>query len=284
MHSFQYFEPWKDYTHPLVQQLVFTLASPNLIHYFPTEIELNQNIKFHSTDLWLDFYLDYRPRLQYLDNQPQELINFINKIKSTRLGLRFEALLWFWLNDPDNQHFQLLGHSIQNHQRGFTLGEIDFLVKNKHTQQIEHWEVCLKYYLAEENLQFNSWIGLNSNDTLQHKLNHLIKKQFQFKFALNFNIDQRFAIIKGQFYLPEKHTIIPSWVNLQRRLGQWLTFPPNTENWRRLTRQEWLCPFTLNNNSDFLKIKWWNNGIYYNSQQELFLMLRLDNHKPYPYL
>ena len=33
--------------------------------------------------------------------------------KSTRLGLRFENLLWFWLQEDQYHPYQLLGHSIQ---------------------------------------------------------------------------------------------------------------------------------------------------------------------------
>lgn len=37
----------------------------------------------------------------------------MSRLKSTRLGLRFENLLWFWLQEDQYHPYQLLGHSIQ---------------------------------------------------------------------------------------------------------------------------------------------------------------------------
>ncbi|MFH4294831.1 DUF1853 family protein, partial [Acinetobacter baumannii] len=70
------------------------------------------------------------------------------------------------------------------------------------TQQVEHWEVALKYYLGEGQLNLEQWIGLNREDTLSKKLYHFTDKQFQFSEALDFKVQQRFAVLKGQLYLP----------------------------------------------------------------------------------
>ncbi len=51
--------------------------------------------------------------------------------------------------DRDYHPFELLGHSIQIIDGAKTVGELDFLLHNHDTQQVEHWEVALKYYLAE---------------------------------------------------------------------------------------------------------------------------------------
>ena len=274
MISVNYFEPWKNYQNLNIRQLAFALASPNLIHYFPSEIMAASNINFHDSAEWQKFYYAYEPKLSQLDQNPEELNQFLGKIKSTRLGLRFEALLWFWLQDPKNQYFQLLGHSIQSHHKGKTLGEIDFLIKNLETNKIEHWEVCLKYYLAEPDLALNTWIGLNPDDTLAQKLHHLAHRQFQFETALGYLIDEKKVVIKGQFYLPQQHTHLPNWINTDRRLGEWYATLPNHADLRRLKRSEWICPEgTCTPQSS--PIKWWNNGLYYNAKDECFTMLRL---------
>lgn len=273
MFSTRYFEPWKTYHTPIVRQLAFAIASPNIISTFPEEISSSNHIKLHPTEDWGLFYQAYQKRLQYLDQYPSELLQFLAKIKSTRLGLRFEALLWFWLQDPENQYFELLGHSIQSHSKGITLGEIDFLLRNRLTNEIEHWEVCLKYYLAEPDLKLANWIGLNPDDTFGHKLNHLIHKQFQFKSALGHDIEQRKVIIKGQLYLPSYHTPIPLWINQKRRLGHWQSIPPYHQSYLRLTRQEWLCP-NLHQAINTSPI-WWTNGLYYQPENDCFTMLKL---------
>lgn len=281
MFSTDYFEPWTQFSDPMTRQLAFAIASPNLLYHFPHNIYTDQAIEFHSSQLWSDFYYAYESRLHQLDHSPAELYIFLARIKSTRLGLRFEALLWFWLQDPANQYYQLLGHSIQSHHAGKTLGEIDFLLKNLRTGQIEHWEVCLKYYLAEPDLSLETWIGLNPDDTLSHKLNHLIHKQFQFQQALGQRIERRFVIMKGQLYLPATYQELPDWLNPQRRPGEWSTFiPQTTDGWRRLNRQEWLCP-VMTLPLAHQPVIWWTDGLYYKAQQQSFLMLRLAR---YPHI
>lgn len=280
-----YFEPWKNYRTPIVRQLAFAIASPNLIHHFPIEIQPKKTIGFHQQTDFQSFYFAYQPRLMQLDQNPDELLKFLAQIKSTRLGLRFEALLWFWLQDPQNGFFKLLGHSIQTHQGGKTLGEIDFLIQNLHTHQIEHWEVCLKYYLAGQDLSLTTWIGLNPDDTFAHKLTHLSDQQFQFESALNQSIEVRKVLIKGQLYLPQADlahakfpfipSVIPHWINTERRLGYWLDHLPKHHDFIRLLRQEWLCP-NLSQSPTQL-IHWWTNGLYYSANREYFLMLRLKH-------
>ena len=276
-----YFEPWNSYHHPMVRQLAFAIASSNLIQHLPNEIKFDKKIELHDLKQWKKFYYSYASRLTQLDNNPKELIDFLSQIKSTRLGLRFEALLWFWLQDEYNQHFKLIGHSIQTHQQGKTLGEIDFLIKNLETGEIEHWEVCLKYYLAQPNLKLQTWIGLNPEDTLQQKLQHTCTKQFQFEHALNHVIEKRYMVIKGQFFLPLKHAPLPTWINPDRKLGYWHHKPLSAKGFIHLTRAEWLCPnaYSYQEIENLAPIKFWHSSLYYHPKSEKFIMLKLAQPK-----
>lgn len=61
---------------------------------------------------------------------------------------------------------------------------------------------------------------------------------------MGFKVQQRFAVLKGQLYLPlnlPQEQLIPEWVNLKRRLGTWGTEIPKSDFYR-LERHEWLCP------------------------------------------
>ena len=276
-----YFEPWNNYNHPLVRQLAFAIASANLIQQIPDEIQVDKKIELHNLQDWKKFYYAYAARLTQLDKTPQELINFLSHIKSTRLGLRFEALLWFWLQDGYNPHFKLLGHSIQSHKDGKTLGEIDFLIHNLETHEIEHWEVCLKYYLAQSNLKLDTWIGLNPDDTLQHKLQHTCSKQFQFDSALNHKIEKRYMIFKGQLFLPLKHAPIPKWMNPDRKLSYWHHKPLSAKGFIHLTRVEWLCPnaYSYQDIANLSPIKFWHSSLYYHPKSDKFIMLKLPKRK-----
>ncbi len=93
--------------------------------------------------------------------------------------------MWFWLLDHRYHAYELLGHSIQIIDGARTTGELDFLIKNTETNQVEHWEVALKYYLGEIDLSLTTWYGLNRTDTLNRKLKHFTHKQFQFQQALD---------------------------------------------------------------------------------------------------
>jgi Uncharacterized protein conserved in bacteria len=285
-----YFEPWLQFNHPMVRQLAFTIASPNLLCHLPQSLSIQHNFQLHPDQIWEQHFQNYLPRLKQLDETPEPLLQFMSRLKSTRLGLRFENLLWFWLQEDQYHSYQLLGHSIQKIEGAKTLGELDFLVLNKETQHVEHWEVALKYYLGEGQLNLEQWIGLNREDTLSKKLYHFTDKQFQFSEALGFKVQQRFAVLKGQLYLPlnsAQDQSIPDWVNSTRRLGFWGTVIPNS-NFYRLERHEWLCP---NKQASSNTAYWWTDGLYYrNTENTQFYMFRhppllslgLDNDEKMP--
>lgn len=267
------FEPWLQFKHPIVRQLAFSIASPNILAQIPNELNLKNIFSVHNDQTWQTLYQQYEPRLKQLDQQPQPLLDFLARLKSSRLGLRFENLLWFWLLDDAYHPYQLLGHSIQKISGAITLGEIDFLVLNQQTQEVEHWEVALKYYLGESELSLSQWFGLNREDTLHRKLKHFTERQFQFSEANNIQIQRKFAVMKGQLFLPssQDESTLPTWVNASRRLGQWGAHIPELAYYR-LQRQEWLCPNQLASSS---AADWWTDGLYYNSTIEpLFYMFR----------
>ncbi|NNP77564.1 hypothetical protein A7P54_14220 [Acinetobacter sp. Ac_3412] len=259
-----YFEPWLQFNNPIVRHLAFCIASPSILAQIPNELNVKHHFELHHDSIWHTHYQNYEQRLKQLDQQPQPLIDFLAQLKSTRLGLRFENLLWFWLLDDDYHPYQLLGHSIQKIAGAVTLGELDFVVLNTRTNEIEHWEVALKYYLGENELDLAQWYGLNREDTLQRKLKHFTERQFQFSEANHHQIQRKFAVMKGQLYLPEQQNSLslPSWINASRRLGQWGTQIPQTPYYR-LQRHEWLCPDLEPSSQTAV---WWSNGLYYQDQ------------------
>ena len=268
-----YFEPWFAYQHPIVRQLAFAIASPNIIRSIPHDLLLKHHFQLHDDCFWQQQFDRYQHRLRALDQNPQVLLDFLVRLKSTRLGLRFEHLIWFWLSDENYHHYRLLGHSIQITEGRITRGELDFLVFNTQTQQNEHWEVALKFYLAEADLSLNYWFGLNRSDTLSRKLHHFSHQQFQFESAEQQHIDQRFTVLKGQLYLPRslerQQQIQPDWVNNARRLGQWGY--QIQEKYYRLQRQEWICPHQHQSSAAAI---WWTDGLYFQSEIRQHYMYR----------
>ena len=281
----QLFEPWLQFKHPLVRQLAFAVASPNILSALPSELDIQHTFHFHPSQIWQQHFQTYLPRLKQLDQGPKELEDFMAQLKSTRLGLRFEMFMWFWLLDHHYHAYELLGHSIQIIDGARTTGELDFLIKNTETNQVEHWEVALKYYLGETDLSLTTWYGLNRTDTLNRKLKHFTHKQFQFQQALDTDIQTRFAVLKGQLFLPLTNGFtavdalnqysLPNWLNPDRRLGTWGNIIPTTDlNYYRLQRQEWICP---NAEVSSENAHWWTNGLYLQNQNNQFYMYRNPN-------
>lgn len=277
----RYFEPWLDFKHPWVRQLCFAIASPNILSATPNAPLMGQHFDWHSDDFWIQHYKHYLPRLRALDQHPEPLVQFFSSLKSTRLGLRFEYLIWFWLQDSAYHHFDVLAHSLQVIEGKNTLGELDFLLFNQSTQQIEHWEVALKYYLGESDLALPAWYGLNREDTLYKKLHHFSQQQFKFEQAQvldqSHHIDQRRAVIKGQLYLPDMPcglyapcNTLPEWINPSRRLGHWGSHHYH-DDYIRLDRSEWLC---IGADQRQEQAQWSSNGLYFNHTKNSYYMYR----------
>ena len=267
-------ERWLQLSQPLVRQLAFCIGSANILGRLPAELPITHSFQFHENAVWAEHLDNYWLRLQYLDQHPDELIRFLQQLKSTRLGLRFEMFIWFWLLDHQYHPYQLLGHSIQKIAGARTLGELDFVLFNSTTHEVEHWEVALKYYLAERDFSLPFWYGLNRTDTLSRKLQHFTAKQFQFSDALEQPIQRRYCILKGQLYLPaaSAEAALPAWINPARRIGLWgHQIPEKSQGFYRLQRHEWIC---ANPSASSLSPKWWTDGLYKSARHEHYYMYR----------
>ncbi len=68
-------------------------------------------------------------------------------------------LMWFWLRDRRlssiSNYWDIVFKLLMVQE---LLGELDFLIKNTETNQIEHWEVALKYYLGEADLSLTTLV------------------------------------------------------------------------------------------------------------------------------
>lgn len=165
----QSFKPFQQqFQEQRVNDLAWVLGSPSLI---------KANIKTDQIDKAT--LADYQSRLEELDKNPTPL----NALKTGRLGVYFESLLAFWLNDNAyQQRYRCVAHNLAVHDTNKqTLGEFDFIVANSTTNNtLEHWEVAVKFYLGVPQVDgSNHWVGPNKNDTLERKLTHLVEHQLR---------------------------------------------------------------------------------------------------------
>ncbi len=249
---------WLQFNEPAVRDLAFALASPPLLAAWPHDLQPETLIDLFSADFWRSHYERYLPRLQSLDVDPRPLHDALDQRSSSRLGVRFEALLSFWLKDKsaDWHDFVLLAQNIQLKDHKRTTGEIDFLIENQRTGETEHWELSLKFYLGEARLAPFDWRGLNDRDSFGRKIRHTITHQFNVSeihhptLGLK-TIQKRRAVFKGRLFYPDAKLYAAAdlvattdWLHPEHLRGSWGYELPIGIDWRRAARREWLTPTT----------------------------------------
>jgi len=96
-----------------------------------------------------------------------------------RLGHLAESVVAALIKASTN--YDLLYENVQLIDDGRTIGEIDFIIKNKESELLKHVELAYKFYLYDPKLSskpIHNWIGPNRNDSLSEKLTKTRNSQF----------------------------------------------------------------------------------------------------------
>ncbi|MBY6197590.1 DUF1853 family protein [Vibrio hangzhouensis] len=145
-----------------------------------------------------------------------------------RLGFLYQELCRRLFDCSD--HYRVLAEEIQLQHNGRTLGAIDFLIENQGSQQTEHWEVAIKFYLLKDGY----WYGPNARDRLDKKLKRMLDHQltmseteaFQQRFPELPAVSQH-LLMQGRLYtnpfdkepIPDTCLTLP--INQERVCGYW---------------------------------------------------------------
>ncbi len=201
--------------------------------------------------------------LAQLDRNPQPLLKHLAGCTSRRLGVYFESLWHFFLQqDPA---FELVAHNLAVRDGGATLGEFDVIYWCRERQRHCHLELAVKYYLGwrapdadEPAGQWRDWLGPNSRDRLDLKLRQLLERQILLGHRprareqlrdLGINDMVREIAIKGYLFQPRGSPLPPPpGFNSQLGFSQWLhlqTLPlhlrqTQAEHFLLLPRMRWL--------------------------------------------
>ncbi|MBD1559120.1 DUF1853 family protein [Vibrio sp. S9_S30] len=104
--------------------------------------------------------------------------------------------------------YKLLGEEIQLQQDGRTLGSIDFILENRESQTIEHWEVAIKFYLLHNTF----WYGPNAKDRLDLKLDRMLSHQLKMSSSQAFQLQcpkwkdsSEHLLMQGRLYINPFH-------------------------------------------------------------------------------
>jgi len=150
-----------------------------------------------------------------------DMINFkVQPIpQNIRLGHQVEHIFHQLLDHGKIYEILLFNQPIKNENR--TIGEIDFIVKDPHSQQVIHIELTYKFYIIDNQIKekIHQLIGPNKKDNFYDKIQKIKQQQFkliQSKEAVNLfksklidekNIISK-AFFKAQLFLPYKSNII----------------------------------------------------------------------------
>ncbi len=228
--------PWEEYRRPYVRDLAYALACPDVLTKW-LDFAPHQNthiVSVHNPEFWQAQYSAYRERLVELDttNAYQQLTRYLlSRPSPNRLGFHFEGLLSFWLEDGFARKlhpYETLASNVQLFSGKQTTGELDLILYNHEEKLTEHWELAIKFFMGSIPFKPENWVGINSNDNLQRKMTHMQTKQFctvsvDTEKHGQVTIDQRYAVIKGRFFLPinTNNFIYPSWLTTSFPMHEW---------------------------------------------------------------
>ena len=184
-----------------VRALAWSVLSPNLMDDVPDmTFVATEDVLYSETLSWL----------KSLDDDPTRLHEHLATEASWKVGVRFEALLAFWLRwRPD---CALLGHNLQVRDGGRTLGAFDFIMRCQ-DGRVEHWEVAVKFYLQRRDSDdWSAWVGPNQRDRLDIKLERmrghqlplssLRESQDILRSAGVLDVPVQRGVLKGAFFSP----------------------------------------------------------------------------------
>lgn len=149
------------------------------------------------------------------------------------LGKRAECFFQYCLERYANE--TILASNIQVRWDKQTIGEIDFLLRNKQSRRVAHVEVVYKFYLYDPTLEWEMarWIGPNRRDSLIKKLSKLKDHQFPLLFRketkphlekLGLTTDQivQYVCFKANLFVPFHHEEYIPHINREAIVGFWI--------------------------------------------------------------
>jgi len=237
------------YKNPLVRDLAWALSSPPLLQRSDPHLRWLENRWFKQISE------EYGNVLERLDKDPRPLQELLAARKDGRLGNYFETLWRFWLNS--NRRYSLLFANLPLYAGTRTLGEFDFLVKDKITGKTLHWEIAVKFYLGvADTSQPANWLGPAQQDRLDIKTSHLLNHQGRLsqrpeavqRFEqLDIKVDETWLILKGRLFYPAGvKANTPHGAHPDHLRGFWKEqcslSSLEASFWLPLERHQWLAP------------------------------------------
>lgn len=249
--------PWQ---HTAVRDLDWALRSPPLL------TAPSRDIRWLDSAWSRQVHAESRDWLAALDRDHSPLLAALATRRDPRLGSYFEGLLAFWLAWPGNPRYRLVGRNLAVREGRRTLGELDFLVQDRESGELQHWEVAVKFYLgtAPGGAHAN-WQGPGLKDRLDLKVGHLTGQQLRLgehpearrllrQMGLPDHPPRPVCLLKGRLFYPPGASPAdwaPRDAAPDHLQGWWMPwdafltrYADNPLHWQPLPREHWLTPVT----------------------------------------
>lgn len=200
-----------------LRRIAWAISSPSLLAYpFCTNYFKDNE---HEANVLAKLYeLDSRT----------ELVNaYFNHVGHMPMGKYFEQLICFMLMHDNRLEIVLKNHQVI--EQNTTLGELDLIVRDRQSQQFEHWELALKFYLqCNSSAAQRMMIGPNAVDNLARKMKKLTKHQMRLSTHASIKklvgtepIESK-LFLKGQFfYHANDAAVLPTNSHPNHEKGWW---------------------------------------------------------------
>ena len=236
---------------PAVRDLAWALLSPPLLQHAPCP----QRHPLSGSD-WREQPERLRDWLQALDQAPAPLLDWLARLSSRRLGLYYERLWQFALQQAPG--VELLAANLPIREGSRTLGELDILLRDR--DGVHHLELAIKFYLGPphgDGVDPAHWLGPGCHDRLDRKLAHLAGHQLPISSrpesraalaSLGLGQVQARLWLGGYLLYPwPSHAHPPAGAHPQHLRGRWVyrrDWPALHADgrWQPLPRQAWLAP------------------------------------------
>lgn len=250
-------------TNRYVRDLAWACFSPALMH-----TDKLADDQHNVANCGLSLTAQRRDWLARLDREPRQLLDYLANKPQSRLGLYFERLWHFFLQEDPS--VELLAHNLPVREGSKTLGEFDCLYFCRERQRHYHLELAVKYFLAHSatgsdplSRHWHVWLGPNSRDRLDLKVEHMMQRQIRLseKTAARTELeklgitDLAYEVeIKGWLFSnPSQPQAAPRGHNAERPIEHWLRHNELAghlksaayERLAILPRLQWLAPTLL---------------------------------------
>jgi len=242
------------FTTQAVRDLAWACFAPALIQ------TSRLNLEAHVTDCHFQLDTQRLDWLEALDRDPTPLLAHVKKRTGHRLGLYFEALWHFFLEQ--DERCDLLANNLPVHDGARTIGEFDCIYRCLDSDRTVHLELAVKYFLrsplaSSDDSGHHNWLGPDVKDRLDLKIDHLMERQTRLADSaaakamlesLGIAVTDREIALRGYLFSPSPDLAPPRAFNSTLRLQRWLRrsdwratqFEEDTMQFLALHKMRWL--------------------------------------------